>query len=523
MLPVYGLAESAVALTCPPLGRIPRIDCVAREKFQQQGKAEPTSELDRTALRFVSVGQALAEHEVRVVDDQDRVVPERTEGNIQFRGPSTMAGYFHNPEATHATLHDGWTDTGDLGYQVDSELFVTGRQKDIIIKAGRNIYPQEIEEIASEVEGVRRGCVAAFGVKDDRMGTERLAVVAETRETDPVCQESLISEITSRVDSILGIPPDIVHLVPPQSVPKTSSGKIRRDACRNMYLSGTLGSERLPPWMQVLKLSLLSGKDWLKLATRQAGELIYGCYAWLMLAAIGLPSWLAMLVCPSFPSKKPAAIFRFLCRASLRLAGLFPRIEGQEHLRPDPNHPRDQKPSVLVSNHASYIDPLVLMAALPLDFLFVVKREAASWPLVGTFIRKCGYHTVDRDNPARSRTDSEHMAQQLRQGFPVHLFAEGTFTQATGLRPFQMGAFKLAVETGCPILPVTLSGNRNVLRDKSWLPRRRSIQVVISPLVFPESSGWKEMVRLRDVVRQEILKHCGETSLDIVGAGAPKE
>ena len=94
---------------------------------------------------------------------------ERVQGHIQFRGPSTMQGYFKNPSATAAVMReDGWVDTGDLGYLADGELFVTARIKDVIIKGGRNLYPQEVEEVASEVDGVRRGCVAAFGVSDQR-------------------------------------------------------------------------------------------------------------------------------------------------------------------------------------------------------------------------------------------------------------------------------------------------------------------------------------------------------------------
>ncbi|HEX2520778.1 MAG TPA: AMP-binding protein, partial [Terriglobia bacterium] len=144
-LPVYGLAESSVALTFPPLGRKPRVDLIERECFENTGEALPCSASDASPLRFVSEGRALAGHEVRVVDDASQDAGERVQGHIQFRGPSTMQGYFKNPSATaDVTSGDGWVDTGDLGYLADGELFVTARIKDVIIKGGRNLYPQEV-------------------------------------------------------------------------------------------------------------------------------------------------------------------------------------------------------------------------------------------------------------------------------------------------------------------------------------------------------------------------------------------
>ncbi|MBI3030767.1 MAG: fatty acyl-AMP ligase, partial [Candidatus Rokubacteria bacterium] len=146
MCAVYGLAESAVALTVPPLGRPPRVDAVAREPFQRSGDARPARPEEPSPLRFVSCGRPLSGHEVRIVDATGRLAAERAQGRIEFRGPSVTAGYFKNPAATRAALRDGWMDSGDLGYWADEELFITGRQKDVIIKAGRNLYPQEVEE-----------------------------------------------------------------------------------------------------------------------------------------------------------------------------------------------------------------------------------------------------------------------------------------------------------------------------------------------------------------------------------------
>ena len=255
MMPVYGLAECSVALAFAPAGRPPRIDAIARESFQFFGRAEPASPAEPEPLRFVSVGRPLPGHEIRIVDDTDRPVGERVEGHLQFRGSSAMQGYYRNPAATRAALCDAWYRTGDLAYRADGELFITGRTKDLIIKAGRNIYPQEIEELAADVPGVRRGCVAAFGVPEPRTGTEGLVLVAETREIDQAVRARIVSEINRRVGSAARISPDVVQLLPPQTIPKTPSGKLRRGECRQLYLRGTLTSSRPPAWLQVTRLA----------------------------------------------------------------------------------------------------------------------------------------------------------------------------------------------------------------------------------------------------------------------------
>lgn len=523
-VPVYGLAESSVALTFPPLGRKPRLDRIRREPFESAGTALPCPESEASSLRFVSEGEPLAGHEVRVVSDGANETGERVQGHIQFRGPSTMQGYFRNAVATAAVMHDnGWVDSGDLGYLADGELFVTARIKDVIIKGGRNLYPQEVEEVASEVTGVRRGCVAAFGVSDQRLGTEKLVVVAETRETDRLLQDQIEAEILSRVDAHLGLPPDVVRLVAPQTVPKTSSGKIRRDACKQMYLREQLSTKARAPWVQILRLALGNWKERLRRTASRFLQTAYGIYAVLAFALVVVPSWITGMALPTDENGRRARkVLGFLCRAGLFLAGLKPRVSGKEFLADALRFGEENQPLVVVSNHASYLDVLVVAAVFPAPICFVAKSEAAAWPLIGTFIRKCRYLTVSRQDALQAATDGLGIANRLQSGEVVHIFPEGTFTPYSGLRPFQMGAFKSAVESGCPILPVTLCGTRTVLRDGSWLPRFGRIRVVASPVIKPDGRSWSDMIRLRDSVRAEILKHCGEGTFDALLAGAPK-
>ena len=523
-LPVYGLAESSVAVTFPPLDRRPRVDRIDRERFENTGAALLCSESDGLPLRFVSEGKALPGHEVRVVDDAACESGERVQGHIQFRGPSTMQGYFKNPAATAAVAREGgWIDTGDLGYLADGELFVTARIKDVIIMGGRNLYPQEVEEIVGDVQGVRRGCVAAFGVSDQRLGTEKLVVIAETRETDGSLQNEIEARIISHVDAHLGLPPDVVRLVAPQVVPKTSSGKIRRDACKQMYLREQLATKPLPAWVQVLRLALGNARNRTWQAVSRSVHTIYGVYSWMALALVMLPGWILVMALPSETNGyKARKAFGFLCRAALFLAGLKARISGREFLAEALRHAQAGQPLVVVSNHASYLDVLVVAAVSPVPICFVAKSEVSAWPVVGTFIRKCRYLTVSRQDASQAAADSQGMGKRLESGETVHVFPEGTFTRHNGLRPFQMGAFKSAVESGCPVLPVTLVGTRKVLRDGSWLPRFHTVRVVANPILRPEGRSWSDMVRLRDSIRAEILKHCGEGAFDSLLAGAPR-
>ena len=168
MYPVYGLAECTVGVSFPPLGRGPRIDVIAREPFLQDGTAEPAADTNDNILRFVGCGFPLPRHQVRIVDETDRELPERQRGRLQFRGPSTTRGYFDNPEATRKLMHGDWLDSGDLAYIAGGEIYITGRIKDLIIRAGRNIFPDEIEGAVSEIDGIRRGRVAVFASADER-------------------------------------------------------------------------------------------------------------------------------------------------------------------------------------------------------------------------------------------------------------------------------------------------------------------------------------------------------------------
>jgi acyl carrier protein len=496
MCPVYGLAESSVALTIPPIGRGPRIDRVDRERFQAHREAMPAAADDTRALRFVACGRPLAEHDVRVVDASGRVLADRIEGRIEFRGPSVTAGYFRRPEATRAVVHDGWMDSGDLGYVADGELFVTGRQKDLIIKAGRNLYPQEVEEVVGDIPGIRKGCVAAFGIADPEAGTERLVVVAETRTESPEDRRRLQASVTDRVVATLGVPPDVIVIARPRSVLKTSSGKIRRSATRDAYLAGTLGrgGSAVAQWA---RLGIGDVVAWLRGASRGLVRLAYAAWIGLLLA-IGLP--LVWIVVQLVPRGRSADRFvRTYCRILLALAGCRVRVEGLERLEA-------LGPAVLAPNHSSYVDSVALLAALPraMPLVFVAKQELLRTPVFGPIIRKLGYPTVERFALSQSIADAAAVGESLRAGTSLLVFPEGTFRRTPGLLPFRLGAFKAAVEAGRPVVPIAIRGTREILPSDAWLPRRHDVDVIVSAPIAPLGRGWPEMVRLRDLTRAAI-------------------
>ena len=514
LLPVYGLAESSVALTIPPSGRGPRVDRVERSAFEREGRAvqaPPEAALDdRNVIAFVSVGPAIPRHEVRIVNDEGEDAAERVEGQLWFRGPSATQGYYRNDDATAALFPQGsaqgWINSGDRAYRADGEVYITGRVKDIIILAGRNLYPHEIEDVVAQVPGVRKGCVAAFGASDFSKGTERLVVVAETRERDRSARSRIAQAITAQVSAAIGVPPDVVEIVSPNSIPKTSSGKLQRDATKKRFLSGALGEKAAPAWLQIARLAAASSVGRLSAALGRAMEIAYGCYAVLLFGVMLFPAWLFVVLSPS---REMAGRFTIATlRAYLKLGGWRVKVEAQENIR-------ESAPRMYVSNHTSYADIVILMAALGADFHFVAKDEVRSMPFFGTFLRKLGHFAFNREDSRARLQQADEIEQALRRGESVFVFPEGTFTAQAGVRAFHLGAFKAAIAAGRPVVPVALKGTRRVLPDGAWLPRRALITVTICPPIVPQSdaSDWHEIVRIRDATRETIARYAGEPLL----------
>ncbi len=247
--PTYGLAEAALAVTMPPLDRGPKFDEVDFAKLAD-GEAQPVHSGD--SRLFASVGPPLPGIEVAVVAADGARLPERRTGEIILRSPSLMNGYFADAEATEyaisrsipseASGRKTWLWTGDLGYFADGELYITGRKKEVIIVGGRNYYPDDVEQVASAVPGVRAGRVVAIGVEDTENMTERLIVLAES---DPEEDRDALRQRLRQTLVAAGYPAGDVVLLKPKSIQSTLTGKLKRLDCKARFLAGEFGSTDL--------------------------------------------------------------------------------------------------------------------------------------------------------------------------------------------------------------------------------------------------------------------------------------
>jgi 1-acyl-sn-glycerol-3-phosphate acyltransferase len=500
LAPVYGLAECTLDLAFPPSRRGALVDLVDRKALTHTGRALPAPPKDPQALKIVACGRALPGHSIRIVDRTGRELPERTEGRVEFRGPSATSGYYRNPEAT-AKLFDGqWLDSGDLGYLADGEIYLTGRAKDMIIRGGHNLYPYEIEEAVGGIPGIRKGCVAVFGVRDRAGATDRVVVLAETREADPRRREELRAAINNVAVDLLGGPADEVVLALPQSVLKTSSGKIRRAATREAYERGLVGAARHAVWVQLVRLACRGVMARLRQRLGAAGRVLYGAYVWGLFALVAL-ACLGASFLPGLSLRRASA--RRLARGLLRATGIRITVEGLERL------PRD-RPFILVANHASYIDSIVLVGAIPREFAFAAKAELRGRWLIRHALESVGTQFVERFDVKQGVSDTRELAILAGTGQSFAFYPEGTFRRAPGLLPFRMGAFVVSAEAGRPVVPVTLVGTRAVLQDRTWIPQRCPVRVVIGESIETKGGDWEEAVKLRDAARAEILSRCGE-------------
>ena len=513
MTPVYGLAESTLGVAFTPAGRGPKLDRVDRSAFSRNGRAVPVPDTHGDALTFVACGHPFPGHQVRAVDGNGRELGERQEGLIQFSGPSSTSGYYRNSEQTRALLDGEWLNTGDYGYIAEGELYISGREKDLIIRAGRNIYPYELEEAVGNLEGIRKGCVAVFGSRDERSETERIVVLAETRVTDPAERGRLIARINELADTLIGTPVDEVVLAPPQSVLKTSSGKLRRAASRELYERGGKPGTRAV-WWQILRLSWSSILPQMRRSLRAATDTLYGGYVLLLLGVLGVMTWTLCAILPR--TSWCWAVSHRMSRLFLALSGMRLTVRGLEQI------PREGA-VMLTPNHSSYLDGVVVAAALNRPASFIAKRELLDHWVPRIFLKRIGTQFVERFDVQRGVEDAGKFAESLRAGTSLVVFPEGTFRRMPGLLPFRMGAFVIAAQAGTPLVPVVLRGTRSALREGHWLFRRTMISATFCAPIAPQGTDWNAAIGLRDRARAEILRLCGEPDLNEETVLPPKQ
>jgi len=236
----YALAENTFAATQSPIGRPPRVDWVSRRTLRETQRAVPCEASTTEAIAMVSCGIPIPGTQIDIAGPGGARLPERCEGEILLRSDCLLAEYYRRPDATAEALRDGWYHTGDMGYLADGELYVSGRRKDLIIVAGKNLYPQDLEAIADGIPGLRPGRSVAFGVPDENLGTEAIVMVCEL-EAGEHDRDAIARDLRKRVVQQTEVTLKDVRLVEERWVVKTSSGKTARADNRAKYLEGRVG------------------------------------------------------------------------------------------------------------------------------------------------------------------------------------------------------------------------------------------------------------------------------------------
>jgi acyl-CoA synthetase (AMP-forming)/AMP-acid ligase II len=262
LLPVYGLSEATLAVAFTSRATFRKTLSVDARALAVRGEVEPGG------YELCSVGRPVPGVEVEVRDPEGQPCADRRVGRLYVRGPSVMRGYFGHPEATAAALQGGWLDTGDLGFWAEGELFISGRAKDLVIIRGGNHPPQEFESCLEGIAGLRPGCAVALGFRPDGAAGEELLILAErsarsSAGAEAAADGALEEEIRQAVVNRTGIRPHTVRLLEPGTLPRTSSGKMRRQEALRRFLTGEL---RPPRAMNVVRMAAEMAKSTLALA-----------------------------------------------------------------------------------------------------------------------------------------------------------------------------------------------------------------------------------------------------------------
>ncbi len=415
-----------------------------------------------------------------------------------------MQGYFENAEATAAVVRDGgWIDTGDLGFvDDDGDLFVTGRAKDVIIAGGRNIYPQEVEEAVADVPGIRRGCVAAFGVQDPRTGTERLVVVAETRGAVPPDGSPLHAAVGGRdrrgdrragghdrvrpagqrAQDVLGQDP---------AIDDARALRERAPAPRTRLRGVAVGAAPRPA-------SGVARRPRARLR-RHRRSTPPGCGPPSRIVA--LPLWIAVALTRT--PRQARRVIGVASRLLLLAGGCRPRVEGRDPATLP-------SPAVIVANHASFLDVLLLLAVLPPTVRFGAKARLTRYPILGTILRRADYVLVQRG----ARDSAAALAATIDDGDSLFIFPEGTFVRARGgdaVPPRRVPG--RGRQRACRSCRSRCAARAPCGRTRSWRLRPGPMAVCVAEPLTSAETGWAAMVALRDASRAWIARESGEPAV----------
>jgi fatty-acyl-CoA synthase len=231
----YAMAENVFCVTQTPSGSFPVTDEIDREAYITERKALMPRE-GHPVLKMMSSGKALANTRIRILDKKGHDLPDRVIDEIALHSDCMLTGYYNRPDATEKAFQDSWYLTGDYGYTLNGEVFVAGRKKDMIIVGGKNVYPQDLENLAYEVPGIHAGRAVAFGIDDEKAGTEEVVIVAEVDTEDEAERQKIAAALRVHITKNSAVALLYAHIVGKKWILKTSSGKTARSANREKFM-----------------------------------------------------------------------------------------------------------------------------------------------------------------------------------------------------------------------------------------------------------------------------------------------
>jgi 1-acyl-sn-glycerol-3-phosphate acyltransferase len=326
-----------------------------------------------------------------------------------------------------------------------------------------------------------------------------------------MAREMLEGRVRETITDRVGVPPDHILLAIPGAVPKTSSGKIRRRESRRLYLEGTINDPRKSATRQTAGLIAGSLPRRAEKVARQVGGWVYGGYAAATLASFCAAAPVLGRIAPAGSWSRRLAVTE--ARAAMAMAGLPPHVSGLQKI--------PHGAALLVANHSGYLDFLICTASLPVDTRFVIKGELRDNKVLGPILDRMGHVFIDRHSAARSLSDLQEVVNLLEAGQRVIVFPEGTFSPDVGMRSFKLGAFRLACQSRVPVVPIAIRGSRQALRDGTWLPKHRRIEVEVLDPIEPEGEALADIVHLRDRCADAIASRIDEPRLFAADISVP--
>jgi 1-acyl-sn-glycerol-3-phosphate acyltransferase len=323
--------------------------------------------------------------------------------------------------------------------------------------------------------------------------------MAETAERDERTRMELRRRIGAVAAEVAGLAPDEVALVPPRSIPKTSSGKVRRAAAADLYQQGGPGRAVGMQW-QLVRFAWSARVPGVRRLGRAFARWVFGFYCWAILATVAGPTLLALAVVPVGAWRR--RLVRTAARTALRMSGTGFDAEGAQRLPAG-------VPCVLVCNHSSWLDAPLLMAWLPSGFTFVAGEVLGRQRFVGFLLRRIGTEFVERHDPLQAVTDAARLARAAERRSLV-FFPEGGLAPSPGVRPFRMGAFVVAAEAGRAVVPVGMKGTRSMLPPGRKMVRPGSVRLSVGEAILPDGRGWSAAASLQRRTREAVLSLSGE-------------